>query len=272
MGSWWETILRCPICHAPVVREGGSLCCGGGRRHCFDLAGAGYVNLCTAKPSGGDDAGLIAARTAFLNEGYYAPIAARICALLSEYAPGKTVLDAGCGEGYYSAEMARNGWSLIGIDLSKRGIIHAAKTAKREGLDAQFAVAGIFDLPLADASVDAVVSLFAPVCEAEFCRVLKPGGRLYTVVPGRHHLWGLKETLYDVPYENDEKLPQTQTLTLVDTQKISARILLENAADIEAVFHMTPYYFRTSQTDKDKLLGLSRLETSIEFVIGIYEK
>ena len=35
---------------------------------------------------------------------------------------------------------------------------------------------------------------------------------------------------------------------------------------------MTPYYFHTSQQDKDKLLGLDSLTTAIEFVIGEYEK
>ena len=39
--------------------------------------------------------------------------------------------------------------------------------------------------------------------------MLAPEGSLYTVVPGARHLFGLKEVLYDTPYLNDEKLPQT---------------------------------------------------------------
>ena len=74
----------------------------------------------------------------------------------------------------------------------------AAKRAKREGLDAFFGVAGIYTLPLQDASVDAVVSLFAPICEEEFLRVLKPGGILIAAGAGREHLGALKRVLYDV--------------------------------------------------------------------------
>ena len=271
MGSWWETILRCPICHASVAREGGSLCCGGARRHCFDFAGAGYVNLCTAKPSGGDDAGLIAARTAFLNEGYYAPIAARICELLSQYAPGKRVLDAGCGEGYYSAEMARNGWSLIGIDLSKRGILHAAKTAKREGLDAQFAVAGIFDLPVADASLDAVVSLFAPVCEAEFCRVLKPGGILLLAGAGADHLYSLKRVLYDQPYRNEERADVPQNMTLLTQTELSFVVDVPGKP-LQDLFAMTPYYYRTPKEGVERLCATQQLPLDVDVTFSVYQK
>ena len=102
--------------------------------------------------------------------------------------------------------------------------------------------------------------------------MLKKGGRLYTVVPGKFHLWGLKQALYDTPYENDEKLPDTQLLQLREVRKVTAQIILENPEDIEAVFRMTPYYFHTSPADKEKLTRLQSLDTAIEFVIGEYEK
>ena len=170
---WWQEILRCPVCGATMAKEGNSLFCGGARRHCFDLAKQGYVNLAPSKASGGgDDAALIAARTAFLSGGHYAPFAKRICALLREHAKGSRVVDAGCGEGYYACQMAKAGYHVFGVDLSKNGVKQAARSAAAAGLDALFAVAGIFELPLASESVDAVVSLFAPVCEEEFLRIL----------------------------------------------------------------------------------------------------
>jgi 23S rRNA (guanine745-N1)-methyltransferase len=92
------------------------------------------------------------------------------------------------------------------------------------------------------------------------------------VIPGRFHLWGLKQALYDTPYENDEILPQTQQLRLISQRKVTATITLNCQEDIQAVFRMTPYFFHTSQKDKEKLLRLDMLETSIEFVIGEYEK
>ena len=105
-----------------------------------------------------------------------------------------------------------------------------------------------------------------------FAKVLKDGGRLYTVIPGRFHLWGLKQAVYDTPYENDEVLPETKQLRLISHRKVTSQITLNCQEDIQAVFRMTPYFFHTSQKDKDKLLGLDALETSIEFVIGEYEK
>ena len=120
--------------------------------------------------------------------------------------------------------------------------------------------------------MDLCIQLFAPFNETSFARVLKPGGRLFTVVPGRRHLWGLKQTLYDTPYENDEKLPQTEQLRFVGAQKVSAEITLGSAEDIQSVFRMTPYYFHTSQKDKEKLADKTVLPTPVEFIIAEYVK
>ena len=101
---------------------------------------------------------------------------------------------------------------------------------------------------------------------------MKPGGRLYTVIPGKEHLFGLKQAVYDTPYYNDEKLPQTQELQLMGTQTVTANITLASQEDIDAVFRMTPYYFHTSAQDKEKLAAIDTLETPISFVIAEYVK
>ena len=90
------------------------------------------------------------------------------------------------------------------------------------------------------------------------------------VVPGARHLFGLKEVLYDTPYLNDEKLPKTTELELVGTQRVSANITLQTQADIEAVFQMTPYYYRTRPADKERLANLDTLQTAIDFIIAEY--
>ena len=73
--------LRCPICgEAIAVREEGcgSLVCGGARKHCFDLASSGYVNLALpGQSAGGDSKQAVRARSEFLNGGYYKPVADR---------------------------------------------------------------------------------------------------------------------------------------------------------------------------------------------------
>lgn len=272
MQDFWEALLRCPVCHADMAQDGGVLYCKGARRHCYDLSGAGYVNLASAKASGGgDDAELIRARTAFLAAGHYAPVADALTTLLKKHAPSGTVLDAGCGEGYYTARMAEAGLYPVGIDLSKRGVLHAAKTAKRQGTGAFFAVAGIFDLPCRDASLDAVTSIFAPVCEAEFSRVLKPGGVLVLAGAGADHLYSLKEVLYETPYRNEPRADLPRELELVETQRVRYVATMEQG-DLATLFAMTPYFYRTGEAGRARLLATASLGVDVDVEIAVYRK
>ena len=265
-------ILKCPVCGAQMAREGNALFCAGARRHCYDISAAGHVNLAGAKQAGGgDDSALIRARTAFLGKGHYAPIAERVCRILEQICKGGTVLDAGCGEGYYAAQMARAGFSVLGVDLSKRGVMHAAKNAGRAGLDALFAVAGIFTLPVADESVDAVVSLFAPVCEEEFLRVLKPGGVLILVGAGPAHLFSLKRVLYDTPYENEARADQPRGMTLLQKDRVRYTFAADNAT-LQDLFAMTPYFYRTSKEGTERLAATPSLDVDVDVEVAVYQK
>ena len=237
--------------------------------HSFDIAKEGYVNLLRASKSGdliGDDKLSARSRRDFLNKGYYAVLQEELCNIFRQR-EGK-VLDICCGEGYYTAALGRNpNLQVFGFDISREMVRLAAKRG-----NGTYFVANMAAIPVADGSMDFCTHLFAPFNEAAFAKSLKTGGRLITVVPGKHHLWGLKQAVYDTPYENDEILPQTLQLRLISQRKVTAQITLNCQEDIQAVFRMTPYFFHTSQRDKDKLLGLDALETSIEFVIGEYEK
>ena len=260
-------MLCCPICGGPLSLGDKTARCA--NNHSFDIAREGYVNLLRSGKSGdliGDSKDSARSRRDFLNKEYYAPLKDALVSLFA--GRSGTVLDICCGEGYYTAALGANPWlDLYGFDISKEMIRLAAK---RGG--AVYFVANLSSIPVADRSFDWAIHLFAPFHEKEFSRVLKPGGSLYTVVPGSRHLWGLKAKLYDTPYLNDEALPETRLLTLKSKQKVTASITLETAQDIEAVFRMTPYYYRTGQKDKAKLDGLNSLKTEIEFVIAEYAK
>ena len=265
-------VFVCPHCKAPLEQSGGSLFCTGARRHCFDVAASGYVNLALPGASkGGDDTALIAARRAFLRAGYYRPVAEKLLSLVREYAPGDAVLDAGCGEGYYSCFLAEAGFRVFGIDLSKKGITAAAKSAARAGLSAGFAVAGIFELPIADNSVDAVVSLFAPVAGAEFCRVLRPGGTLIMAGAGARHLLALKKVLYDDVYENEPRADEPTELTPVHRESLSFDMELSDRV-AQDLFAMTPYYYRTPRAGRERLAALQSLSCGAEVDFSVYRK
>ncbi len=260
-------MLICPVCgEALQTQKGAVRCCKG---HSFDMAREGYVNLLRANRAGdliGDDKLSARARRDFLNKGYYAALQN---ALVSIFANKQgNVLDICCGEGYYTSALGTNPrLQVYGFDISREMVRLAAKRG-----NGTYFVANMAAIPVQSAYMDYATELFAPFNEEAFCRVLKPGGRLYVVVPGRKHLWGLKQALYETPYENDEKLPETKLLQLRSTQKVTDAITLASQEDIQAVFRMTPYYFHTSVADKAKLEELNSLQTPVEFLIAEYEK
>lgn len=260
-------MLICPVCGMPLFVSDGSVLCEKGHR--FDFAKEGYVNLLRTNKSGdriGDDKLAARCRRDFLNKGYYAPLKNALVSLLADQRG--SLLDICCGEGYYTSALAKNeNMRVYGFDISKEMVRLAAKRG-----NISVFVANMASIPVADESFDYCTHLFAPFNEKEFARVLKPGGTLYTVIPGSHHLWGLKQALYDTPYLNDEKLPQASILKRTSIQKITASIHLQSPQDIDAVFRMTPYYFHTSEADKQKLIPYEQLDTQIEFIIAAYQK
>ena len=267
------TMLQCPHCATKMHSdEAGKTCrCTGERSHCFDFSRSGYLNLTGPKDGEGDLKDAIRARTLFLSKGYYAPLSNAINQMLNDL-NAKAVLDAGCGEGYYTNRMAGSERAVLGIDLSRAGIDSAAKFAKQNATGVGFAVGSIFSLPVGDATCNVVTNLFAPCCEEEFDRVLKPGGYLILVGAGEEHLMGLKQVLYDNPYLNPGRADLPTSMQPIDRQRLQYTVTVCGEDAIEALFSMTPYYWRTSQADRAKLQGLTTLKTTVDFDIFLYRK
>ncbi|CAL9663070.1 methyltransferase domain-containing protein [Streptomyces sp. Tu 3180] len=185
-------LLRCPTCRTRRLHPGrGALRCSVG--HTFDIARHGYAGLLTGtRATSGDDAAMVQARDRFLSTGSYAPIrevGARLASdVVSERA---TVVDVGCGTGYYLAGVLDQlpGARGLGLDTSVRALRSAARAHHR-------AAAVAWDvfrpLPLADGAADVVLDVFAPRNPAEFHRVLRPIGRLVVVRPTGRHLAELR--------------------------------------------------------------------------------
>lgn len=261
------TLLRCPVCEDRLENSYKVLRCGNG--HSFDIAKEGYVNLLRAGRDGkliGDNPLSCRSRRDFLNRGYYAPLRDRLKDIFSDRRG--SLLDICCGEGYYTSGLGENpNLDIYGFDISKETVRLAAK--RGNGI---YFVANMTRLPLPDGCFDYATHLFAPFCAPEFARVMKKDGLLYTVIPGAKHLWGLKSLLYDTPYENPEKLPETEEFETVGREELTFDTVFESADDINAVFRMTPYFFHTSRSDKAKLDGIDRLETRVSFIIGALRK
>lgn len=262
----------CPVCGGALNKQGKSLVCQSG--HCFDLAKEGYCNLLTNQHKAGDATGdnnrMAQARAAFLNKGYFSPLADAVAAFAAKNADeNAVVLDICCGEGYYSEQVLRRvPCRLLGFDLSKAMVRRAAK----RNCGGFFFVANLAAIPLPDSSVDAAFHLFAPFHAKEFSRILRPGGTLCTVMPGPDHLFALKEAVYASPYKNEVRLPDAGALTLEKVETLRATCTLKTNEDVRALFDMTPYRYRTSQADNQKLDAIDTLTTPLEFILATYRK
>ena len=271
------SLFRCPICAQPLEKQPGRYLCPNG--HSYDCAAAGYVHLLPVRQKHsklpGDDKEMVRARKDFLSAGYYRPLCLALEALADQHTGMEpVVVDSGCGEGYYTAGIfnrltaAGKKPTIAGIDLSKFALRWAAKRQK----EIEFAVASAYHLPLPDASVDALLNCFSPLALTEFHRVLKPGGYFLYVVPGAEHLWEMKEILYDRPYPNEERETPYQGFSYEAIVPVDETITLRSREDIQNLFRMTPYAWKTPREGKDRLAVRETLTTCVSFRIHIFKK
>ena len=268
----------CPVCGASLLRGAKQYRCAGG--HSFDIAAEGYVNL-LHKGGGnhGDDRVMIAARHTFLQAGYYAPLADAVACCLAEHTETPCrLLDAGCGEGYYTEYLAsalQNSGLLdccAGVDLSKYAIRTACRRMTGRAENIRWFVASVYRMPFADRSFTAVSSIFSPFAKEEFDRVLIPGGLLLSVIPDRRHLWGMKEILYTTVYENQPHEPSLEGYELIEEQALAFPVHLASREDIAALFAMTPYFYRSPAAGRARLATCERLETEAAFRLLLYRR
>ncbi|WP_442933296.1 putative RNA methyltransferase [Micromonospora psammae] len=195
--------LRCPVCAEPLAAATDTRALRCPRRHSFDVARQGYVNLLTGRaPHVGDTAEMVAARADFLTAGHYDVISAALArAAATAVATAGAgvgayplVVEAGAGTGRHLAAVLAALPDAVGLalDVSKPALRRAARAHPR----ATAALADTWQrLPLADASTAVLLDVFAPRNGAEFRRVLHPAGVLLVVTPTGGHLAELVDAL-----------------------------------------------------------------------------
>jgi 23S rRNA (guanine745-N1)-methyltransferase len=186
-------MLLCPVrdCHLALERQNTRWCCA--RGHSFDIARSGYLNLLQPQErrsrNPGDTAEAVAARRRLHDRGITKPLLREIAALAALDA-SDTILDAGCGDGYYLGTLASEaGFEGHGIDIS----IPAVDAAARRYPGCQWIV-GNADrfVPYAERSFSGALSITARMNAAEFRRVLKDDARLLVAVPAPDDLIELR--------------------------------------------------------------------------------
>ena len=271
-------VFRCPLCRTKLLKNERALKCEHG--HSFDISAEGYVHLLPANKMNskvpGDSKEMAASRSAFLDKGYYEPLLKELERTVLELSENEepAMLDCGCGEGYYTANIAKElknrfpKAKIAGFDISRPSVRRAAKRTK----EVDFAVASVFDIPVSDKSFDILLNVFSPLSIDEYKRVLKDGGYYVYVVPAARHLWQLKAAIYDTPYENREEDIPYEGFEHVETRKVRYETLIKTKEDIFALFQMTPYYWKTSAKGAEKLSAYESLLTEVAFDIHIYKK
>lgn len=263
-------MVICPLCEKPLSREPKNWCCENG--HTFDVARQGYVNLLTVQQkhslNPGDTREMVLARRQFLEAGYYLPIGETLKKLVTQYAPhSETVLDVGCGEGYYLSHLTHIP-KRIGIDISKEAVRCAAAKYK----DSLWLTATASHLPFADHSFDCLLSMFALTMEEEYHRVLKPGGLFVQVLAGKNHLTGLKKIIYPTLVEKEKNLqPDLAGFILLTSETITFSFALTEAEQVQDLLSMTPHVWRISKEAAQTLRETTTLEDRAEVVFNLYQ-
>ena len=289
--------LICPICGSKLNMLDKSLVCA--EHHCFDIARQGYVNLLTVQQKHslhpGDTREQVLSRRAFLEAGYYAPIAEALIITSKELmvnskeisvtsnevtvtsnelisnskeitTPGE-LLDVGCGEGYYSARLAGAlGMHLTGMDISREAVRCAAGKYKN-GL---WLCATASHIPVADHSCRLLTSLFALTMPEEFRRVLRPDGYFLQVLAAEDHLLGLKSIIYDHLIEKPkDTVPDVPGFTLVKSVPIRFTFTVEGE-QVENLLSMTPHVFRIGKDGAQRLRETKSLTDTASCVLNVF--
>ena len=261
----------CPICGNQLNRQERSYVCSG--NHSFDIARQGYVNLLTVQQKHslhpGDTREQVLSRRAFLEEGYYAPIAQTLIDTARTLGITGPILDAGCGEGYYSARLADAlQCPLFGFDISKEAVRCAAAKYK----NATWFCATASHIPLEDESVELMTSLFAITLPEEFRRVIKEGGYYFQVLAAQDHLLGLKSVIYpELKLKEKDSVPELEGFDLVKSVPIRFTFTVEGQ-QVQNLFSMTPHVFRIGRAGAEALAKTQVLTDTASCVLNVYRR
>ena len=264
------TAFACPICQENLTLLETSLkCCN---RHSFDLAKFGYVNLAPQiKQSVNYDKENFQNRQQILEAGFYRAILEAISDLLSNSKNAKTILDIGCGEGFYSRKLQERhpDKTFYAFDISKDSVQIAAKSEPNWAVN--WFVGDLARLPIKDASMDILLDIFSPANYGEFRRVLSKDGILIKVIPTENHLKEIRQKVQDQltnkDYSNqDIKNHFQEHFTILSSQTASLTKTI-TADQLQALLSMTPLLFHVDQSKID-WSQLTEITIEAEILVG----
>lgn len=264
------TAFACPICQENLTLVESSLkCCN---RHSFDLAKFGYVNLAPQiKQSANYDKENFQNRQQILEAGFYQAILDAVSDLLANSETSTTILDIGCGEGFYSRKLqeSHSEKTFYAFDISKDSVQIAAKSEPNWAVN--WFVGDLARLPIKDASMDILLDIFSPANYGEFRRVLSKDGILIKVIPTENHLKEIRQKVQDQltnkDYSNqDIKNHFQEHFTILSSQTASLTKTI-TTEQLQALLSMTPLLFHIDQTKID-WSQLTEITIEAEILVG----
>ena len=264
------TAFACPICQENLTLVESSLKCN--NRHSFDLAKFGYVNLAPQiKQSANYDKKNFQNRQQILEAGFYQAILEVVSDLLSNSKNAKTILDIGCGEGFYSRKLQERhpDKTFYAFDISKDSVQIASKSEPNWAVN--WFVGDLARLPIKDASMDILLDIFSPANYGEFRRVLSKDGILIKVIPTKNHLKEIRQRVQDQltnkDYSNQEiKNHFQEHFTILSSQTASLTKTI-TAEQLQALLSMTPLLFHIDQSKID-WNDLTEITIEAEILVG----
>ncbi|HVG08462.1 MAG TPA: methyltransferase domain-containing protein [Thermoanaerobaculia bacterium] len=251
--------LLCPVraCGAPLERREQAWLCP--RGHSFDIARTGYCNLLQPQDrkskSPGDPKEAALARRRFLEAGHGDFL---LQALLEEV-KASTILDVGCGEGYFLGSLSK-GREAYGVDLSVPAIDLAAR--RWPGVS-WWVVNADRALPFADGSFDMALSIAGRRPASELRRVLAPEGRLLVAIPGEDDLIELREAVM-----GEGRLlgrVERTVAELAGTFELEAHRTVRSVEKVNARDALAATYRGARESQRKKLEELGEMQVTLSF-------
>ena len=264
------TAFSCPICQEDLTLVESSLKCS--NRHSFDLAKFGYVNLAPQirQPANYDKENF-QNRQQILEDGFYQTILEGISDLLATKSSAKTILDIGCGEGFYSRKLqeSHSEKTFYAFDISKDSVQIAAKSEPKWAVN--WFVGDLARLPIKNASMDILLDIFSPANYGEFRRVLSQNGILIKVIPTENHLKEIRQMVQDhltkKDYSNQDIKEHFQEHFTIQSSQIASLTKPITPEQRQALLSMTPLLFNIDQTKID-WSKLTEITIEAEILVG----
>ena len=257
-------VWMCPHCTQSLeVIESGLVCVSG---HRFDRAKEGYVNLLPVQhkrsKNPGDSLEMVQGRRAIHTAHVYRALADELVDVVAGCPEVNTLLDVGCGEGYYDGMLSERlpGLSVYGVDIAKSAVRLAARDYRKH----HYAVASARQLPVMSSTIDLAICIFSPVSDTEVARAVRPSGFYLEVGPAARHLWELKTALYEQPREHASLRRTIPDGELLREGECHYEKQLTNA-ELQALVAATPFAFRGYREKREALRERSDLTISLGF-------